>query len=360
MGDIAYQTPTRTISGDITLLLHHNQTMEAEIKRLREELKMVGSTVYQQRKTISEQAKTIRELNKKVIKFLEAAKEELNKDKFTFIQAFRLRCKEKSILSKLKEFLKEEPTWDNLTTDKLLQFNKWIRTSAGIKDSTACTYVTLLKGVIKYGYANSKDASVALKSVRPAKSKKVWLRPDDICSIMQYDPTDKDEEYVRKMFLICALTGCRIIDAPNLRKENIDGNTLRYIPIKTKNQECFVPLSEKVKWILLDLFNLEVLPTKKDINKILKNICRKCGITRKFDTGTPNNPDVVELWEAITFHTARRSYATIMFRYSDMSERQLANAMGHSSFSQTWDSYIADKSNVSVEEKTLYKDQLFY
>ena len=72
--------------------------------------------------------------------------------KLAFIQAFGIKCREKSVLAKLTDFMQCEPTWDNLTQDKLLQFNQWIRASGGVKDSTACTYITLLKGVIRYGY----------------------------------------------------------------------------------------------------------------------------------------------------------------------------------------------------------------
>lgn len=359
MNNLAYQLPTQTTQVDIALIMQQNQMLQAEIWRLKHDLKESKATVYQQKKTIANQAKTIRELNKQVIKVLESNKIELNKDKVTFIQAFGIKCKEKSIMTKLTEFMQCEPTWDNLTTDKLLQFNQWIRTSAGVKDSTACTYITLLKGVIKYGYLNRKDSSTALKSIRPAQSKKIWLRPDDLKKILDYNPICKDEIYVRKMFLICAFTGCRIIDAPTLKEENIDGKTLRYIPVKTKNQECYVPLTEKVKGILLDLFKLEAYPPKKDINQILKKICREVGITRKFDIGTPNKPEIVEICDAITFHVSRRSYATIKYRYSDMTERQIADVLGHSSFTRTWDSYISDKSMVSQEEKELYKGEIF-
>lgn len=359
MENLATYQPTRTPQIDYALLLQQNQQLNAAVTRLKKELKASKATVYQQQKTISDQTKTIRELNKNVIKSLEASKVELNKDKVTFIQAFGIKCREKSVLTKLNEFMQCEPTWSNLTQDKLQQFNQWIRASGGVKDSTACTYITLLKGVIRYGYINSNDASQALKSVRPVKEKKIWLRPEDLYEILNFTPTNNDEVYVRKMFLICCLTGCRVIDAPILSKENIDGSTLRYMPIKTKNKECFVSLSEKVKSVLLDLFSLEAYPPKEDANKVLKIIFRKCEITRKFDIGTPYTPNVVEICDAVHFHTARHSFATLKFRYSDWTERQQADALGHASFNQTFENYICDKSAVSDEEKELYRGNLF-
>lgn len=359
MENLATYQPTRTANIDYALLLQQNQQLTSLVSRLKLELKESKATIYKQQKTISDQTKTIRELNKNVIKHLEESKVTFNKDKLTFTQAFNIRCKEKAVLAKLTDFMQCEPTWSNLTQDKLTQFNQWIRTNGGVKDSTACTYITLLKGVIRYGYVNSADSSQALKSVRPVKEKKVWLHTDELHKLLKFDSKFPDEIYVRKMFLICVLTGCRIIDAPTINKHNIDGNTLRYIPIKTKNKECFVSLTEKAKWILLDLFNLEVCPPKGNLNKILKSVFEKCGITRKLDIGTPHKPNVVSICDTVHFHTARHTFATLKFRYSDWTERQIADALGHTSFSQTWDNYICDKSIVSDDEKALYQGDLF-
>ena len=112
MENLAYHIPNRTAQIDTALLMQQNQQLQAEIKRLKEELRISGATIYQQRKTISEQTKTIRELNKKTIRLLEKDKIVLNKDKVTFMQAFGMKCTEKSILMYLEQFLKTEPTWE--------------------------------------------------------------------------------------------------------------------------------------------------------------------------------------------------------------------------------------------------------
>lgn len=365
MENLAYHIPNRTAQVDAALLMQHNQMLQAEIKRLKEELQACETTVYQQRKTISEQSKTIRELNKKTIKMLEKDKIVLNKDKVTFLQAFGMKCSEKSITTYLEQFLGTQPTWENLNSDNLQRFSQWLRKSARNKrgelfnDSTVCTYIARLKVVIKYGYANSNDASKALKSSRPAKKKKVWLRPSDLRKLVAYVPMSDEEARVKRTALICAITGCRVSDTLAIKQGNIDGNTLHYTPIKTKNQQCYVKLSEDAVELLKTLISDNPEQDYSDNNVILKTIFRNLGMTDKVEIGTPNKPESVEFCEAIHYHSFRHSFATIRYRYSDWSEREIADAMGHSSFNQTWSSYVADKSSVTPEEKRLNQDGIF-
>lgn len=365
MKNLAYAIPNRMAPIDTVLLVQQNQQLQAEIKRLKEELRASGATIYQQRKTISEQSKTIRELNKKTIKLLEKDKIVLNKDKVTFVQAFGMKCSEKSIVAYLEQFLGTQPTWDNLNSDNLQRFSMWLRKSARnsrgelFNDSTVCTYIARLKVVIKYGYTNSNDASTALKSSRPAKKKKVWLRPSDLRKLVDYAPLNDEEAKVKRTALICAITGCRVSDTLEIKQGNIDGNTLHYTPIKTKNQQCYVKLSDEAVELLKTLISDNPEQDYSDNNVVLKTIFRNLGLTHKVEIGTPNKPESVEFCEAIHFHSFRHSFATIKFRYSDWSEREIADAMGHSSFNQTYQSYIADKSAVTPEEKKLNQDCIF-
>lgn len=365
MENLAYHIPNRTNQVDTALLMQQNQMLQAEIKRLKEELRVSRATIYQQRKTISEQTRTIREMNKKTIKLLEKDKIVLNKDKVTFLQAFGFKCSEKSITTYLEQFLNEPPTWDNLNTDNLQRFSMWLRKSAKnsrgelFNDSTVCTYIARLKAVIKYGYTNSDDASTALKSTRPAKKKKVWLRPSDLRKLVDYVPSNYEEAKVKRTALICAITGCRVSDTLEIKQGSIDGNTLHYMPIKTKNQQCYVKLSDEAVKLLRTLISDNPEQDYSDNNVVLKTIFRNLGMTEKVEIGTPNKPQSVEFCEAIHYHSFRHSFATILYRYSDWSEREIADALGHSSFSQTWNSYICDKSSVSAEEKRLNRDSIF-
>ena len=155
-----------------------------------------------------------------------------------------------------------------------------------------------------------------------------------------------------------AITGARISDAERLSSANIDGYTLRYIPIKTKDFEASVSLTVEAKNHLNELFGIQV-ERVNDINPIIRDICRKCGITRTIDIGTPNRPNVVELCDAVHVHTFRHSFATIKYRYSNWDERQISNAMGHANISMTLNNYVLDKSAVTEQELKENKNLIF-
>ena len=107
-----------------------------------------------------------------------------------------------------------------------------------------------------------------------------------------------------------------------------------------------------------ELFDIQV-ERLSDINPVIRDICRKCGITRTIDIGTPNRPNVVELCDAVHVHTFRHSFATIKYRYSNWNERQISDAMGHSSTSMTLNNYVLDKSAVSEQELKENKNLIF-
>lgn len=352
-------------TSDIDQIRIANQYLNNEVSRLKAALKESRSTVYQQQRTISKQAVTVKELSRRIMGILERGKVMLNKDNITFVQAFGMKCTEKSILTHLRTFLNCEPTWDRLNADTLQRFSTWLRRSAKtqrgtlLSDSTACTYIAQLRVVMKYGYSDSADSSNALKTSRPASKKKVWLRPSDLRQLVEYTPTDIEENRTRCTFLICAITGCRVSDAPTLKIENIDGETLRYIPIKTKHQECYIKLSVDGKMLLQELIKEALIIGYSENNLALKKIFRDLSFIQKVAIGTPNKPEMIELCEGISFHTARRSFATNLYRYSQLNERDIATAMGHASFSQTYNTYVADKSNVSDEEKIKNRDSIF-
>ena len=86
-------------------------------------------------------------------------------------------------------------------------------------------------------------------------------------------------------------------------------------------------------------------------NEKLKVLLKKSGIERRFDVGTYNKVEVCFIADCAHFHTARHTFATIKYRYSDYTDREIALAVGHTDFRQTWSNYICDKSPVTKEEK---------
>lgn len=318
-----------------------------------------------------EQRKTIKGINQLIqngnVMLKELKKHEviLQKDKFTFEQLFMLRCRDRHIFKYIALFFGSVPNWSDITDDSIGRLQSWLtgqkkRIGEGLlSESTIALYMTLIKGVIKYGYSARTNSGSGVKIIKAAKEKKVWLRPNDLRKILGYDCSGENAKlYAKKMCLISAITGARISDCEHLSTSNVDGNTLRYIPIKTKNFEAFVPLTNEAKICLNELFDLkaERIP---NINPVIREICKDCGIDRTINVGTPNRPKTIKLHEGVHVHTFRHSFATIKYRYSNWTERQISDAIGHANTSMTMNNYVLDKSPVSESEMNENRDDIF-
>ena len=338
-------------------LIKRIEELEKDNARLRRIEKELKNTVKGFNKLIA--------TNNIMLKEIKNQKVELVKDSITFKHLFQTyNEKDWHILKHMETFWGDVPNWDKITDDSLSDFQNFLRTQKKrigeglLSETTIALYMNLIKGTIKRGYSPRTNGGQNVKVLKAAKKKKVWLRPNDMQAITDYAPINDAELYAKKMCLISAITGARISDAERLSSSNIDGYTLRYIPIKTKDFEASVSLTVEAKNYLNELFDIQA-ERLNDINPIIRDICRKCGITRTIDIGTPNRPNVVELCDAVHVHTFRHSFATIKYRYSNWDERQISNAMGHANISMTLNNYVLDKSAVTEQELNENKNLIF-
>ena len=338
-------------------LIKRIEELEKDNARLRKIEKELKNTVKGFNKLIA--------TNNIMLKEIKSQKVELVKDSISFKHLFQTyNEKDWHILKHMEAFWGDVPNWNKITDDSLADFQNFLRSQKKrigdglLSETTIALYMNLIKGTIKRGYSPRTNGGQNVKVLKAAKKKKVWLRPNDLQEIADYTPINDAELYAKKMCLISAITGARISDVEHLSSANIDGYTLRYIPIKTKDFEASVSLTLEAKNYLNELFDIQV-ERLSDINPVIRDICRKCGITRTIDIGTPNRPNVVELCDAVHVHTFRHSFATIKYRYSNWDERQISNAMGHANISMTLNNYVLDKSAVTEQELKENKNLIF-
>lgn len=338
---------------------------------LTERLVFLEQENHRLRKESAELRKTIKELNKLMrnvntsLNEIKKSKTLLVKDSVSFENLYSMKCRDVHVLEHMKAFWGYMPNWGDITDNMLSNFQSWLKSQKKrigdglLSETTIALYMTLIKGIIKRGYSVDNNNGLAVKTIKAAKEIKVWLRPNDLRKILEYDcKGDNAKLYAKKMCLISAITGARISDVERLNSSNIDGNTLRYIPIKTKNFQAEVPLTSEAKSCLNDLFKIEA-ERIGNVNPVIRQICKDCGIDREVNVGTPERPKTIKLCEGVHVHTFRHSYATIKYRYSGMNERQISNAMGHANTSMTLNNYVLDKSNVSESEQLENFDLVF-
>ena len=307
-------------------------------------------------RTIELQAKEIAKLNRSVMKLERGTTTSLNKDKTTFLQAFKRRCDQRGWLPYWKDVIGGKvPTWKDITTDNVEQYIAYLkvvkskRLNKPIQPTTQNLYIAELRSLIKWGETPLNNTVVLLKQRKTVHRRKVWLHPEELDRLYTYNFPNY-EASTWKYFMICCLLGCRIADAQKITLNNLDGNTVRYNPIKTRDTECYIRLSDNQVDMLkefLEIKNYGYMPT----NETLREIFRKNGLIRTFDIGTYGISEVKNIADVVHFHTARHTFATIKYRYSDYTEREIAIAVGHKTFKQTWDNYICDKTPLREGDK---------
>lgn len=146
----------------------------------------------------------------------------------------------------------------------------------------------------------------------------VYLNDSEILHLYKYDLAGNTRlESVRDLFVFGCYVGLRYSDYSNVKPENIVKIDNDYFIklITTKNgQLVIIPCNS----VVLQIFekyqhNSNKLPkaiSNQKFNSMIKEVCQMAGMTEK---GRLSTEPGLELWEAISSHTARRSFATNLY-----------------------------------------------
>ncbi|WP_315820979.1 site-specific integrase [Paraflavitalea speifideaquila] len=121
---------------------------------------------------------------------------------------------------------------------------------------------------------------------------------------------------VRDLFMIGCYTGLRVSDYNNIKPHHIKGKYIDLYQRKT-GERVVIPIHNTVKTIIAK-YGGQTPPKISDqkINQYIKEICKLAEITETIEKqqtkGGEKVASVLEKWQLVTSHTARRSFATNM------------------------------------------------
>lgn len=243
-----------------------------------------------------------------------------------------------------------DATWENLTKVRLQKFVDYM--NERLSPNSVNQYAAKLKAVLNLysdevllprGYAK-------VLTPRKVASTAVYLTEEELQKLIAYKPHNQREEYVRDVFVICCYGGMRHSDAVNLNESNISGGTLQYVSIKTKIHSV-VPLKPIVREYILNRPQIEIDDTT--YNRIIRNICKKCGITDKVKVFKAGKEQEGEKWQYVTSHAGRRTFASLLYlRGVDL--YSISKMMGHSSVEMTSHYVVCGVRNLSQEAKEYF------
>lgn len=177
---------------------------------------------------------------------------------------------------------------------------------------------TVMGEAVDLHYTQNLEFKHKKFSVTRVETDAVYLNEKELQILYSFDfSKNKRLEQVRDLFIFGCWVGLRFSDYNNVKLENIveDEGDL-YIKIIT--QKTSEPVIIPCDRVVLDIFNkyannpnkLPKSVSNQKFNDYIKEVCREAGMTQKGRLMTNLN---LELWECISSHTARRSFATNLF-----------------------------------------------
>lgn len=244
-----------------------------------------------------------------------------------------------------------DATWENITKVRLQRFIDYM--SERLSPNSVNQYATKLKAVLNlYSDEVSLPRGFA-KVLTPKKcaSTAVYLTEEELQKLIDYIPKNIRETYVRDIFIICAFGGMRHSDALNLNESNFVGDSLQYVSVKTK-VHTIVPLKPIVREYILNRPQIEIDDTT--YNRIIRNICRKCGITDNVKVFKAGKEMEGEKWQYVSSHAGRRTFASLLYlRGVDL--YSISKMMGHSSVEMTSRYVVCGVRDLSQEAKAYFE-----
>jgi len=214
------------------------------------------------------------------------------------------------------------PTWNNITKASLSRFTDTL--CAKLAQSSAKTYSAMFKSILNV-YADQVDLPVGwqkILSIRNDISEQVYLSEKELKKIINYFPFTKTEAIVQQQFIIGALTGARHSDYAFFTPENVNGKNISYVSKKT-HIKAQVPLASVVADILClhdgKFSKSEYAAAYKEkvtdptFNTTLRKIAKNVGISQSMRLYRRGEFVTLEKWEALSSHSARRSFATNIY-----------------------------------------------
>lgn len=195
---------------------------------------------------------------------------------------------------------------------------------------------------VSFGYTNNLAYKHDNFSFGEEEIDAVYIKENEIEKIFRFKLNNDKLENVKDLFVFGCLVGLRFSDYSNVKPENIieEGSDL-FIKIKTKKagETVYIPCHP----IVLEIFkkyksNPNKLPKSISVqkfNQYIKEVCMLAGLTEtKRLTTQPDKP----LYECVSSHTARRSFATNLF-LEGFPPKEIMKITGHKT-EESFNKYI--------------------
>lgn len=245
-----------------------------------------------------------------------------------------------NIINNLKAYeqhCKVNLNWESFNTDFYYSFLDFYTGFKGLGNNGFGKIIKLLKSLLNSGKERGHNPYSAYKSkefkVMKDEIDNIYLSEEELKKIATLDLSDsKKYDQARDLFIIGCFTGLRFSDFSNLTPANIANNIIRIRTQKT-GAKVIIPVLPEVRAIL-DKYDgkLPKAYCNQKMNEYLKVIAQKAGIVeiieKSHKSGNKTIKNSIPKYEMVSTHTARRSFATNMYK-RDLSPIAIMQLTGH-------------------------------
>lgn len=221
--------------------------------------------------------------------------------------------------------------WHREWINYLYEYHSISRNYAAALTNRINTFLTLADEELNSGNKSYKDISVSEKDTY-----KIYLNDEELLKLYKYDYPHKYLRNAVNAFIIDSLIGFRYEDLSKFKIENhiteIDGEP--YVRMMTNKSET--PVVIPINPIVMDIYNsYEInMISNVNLNIYIKEAGEMAGITQIVEkVSYPAGKMKLEYlpkYKLITVHTARRSFATNMYK-KNVPIRSIMMMTGHKS-----------------------------
>jgi len=266
--------------------------------------------------------------------------------------------KYKQAKSLLKDFIrfqynKRDYLFVDLDLSFIRKYEFYLTTEKNLAQSSTYKAIQRFRKITRLalseGYLD-REPFILYKTKRP-KSKVVFLLPEELKSLENHEFVQPRLQQVKDMFVFCCYTGLAFNEMDKLCKCNIikgfDENLWIQMSRKKTDKLVSVPLLPKA----LEIIN--VYSSKVESEKIFPKLSNQ-----KFNSYLKEIADIVGIGKKLTHHVARKTFATTVLLYNDVSMEVVSELLGHSSISITQEHYAKVVQKKVSEEMNRLKVKL--
>jgi integrase len=245
----------------------------------------------------------------------------------------------RTTLNGLKSFsatYNRQLTFENIDQPFYVAFTTWL-TAKNYATNNVSKYIENVKGFMNAAVDEGYTTNLAFRKFNNLREEveNVYLTESELSKIYHLDLNNSNKlERVRDLFIFAAWTGLRFSDFSNLQPENIKRNEEGKLHFDLRqrktNNRVVIPVMNNAVVEILEKYgnNLPKSISNQKTNNYIKEICKLAEINTKIlkhatkggktlvknIDGWSNISSGVEKWTLVTTHTARRSFATNMYK----------------------------------------------